>query len=171
MRCPREPDRSSPELRPPRERTKQSPRRAVLAMPPEAALRTLRLKGSDVSQTWTRVVRFFRVRFTTHEPVNWRFPRWRQTKYSEYLKSSHWTLFKFNIFAKRGMRCERCASTKDINLHHKTYERIGREKPEDVEVLCRMCHSDHHLQKPEERRWLYLWLKAISRNPTVRKAP
>ena len=105
-------------------------------------------------------------------PVNWRFPDRRGTtkRYAEYLKSSHWSLFKFNIIAARGMKCERCNSLKDIDLHHRTYRRIGTELPEDVELLCRVCHNREHLVSSAERRWLYQWLFDHRKSP-VRATP
>ena len=108
------------------------------------------------------------MRFTEEQPVNWRFPKWRTTRYSQYLESTHWKLFRFNIFAKRGMRCERCASVKDINIHHKTYKRLGCELPEDVEVLCRVCHGLAHLTTREELKLLFEWTQKGKSHPGVR---
>lgn len=28
-----------------------------------------------------------------------------------------------------------------FELHHKTYERLGRERDDDLEVLCKPCHE------------------------------
>ena len=33
-----------------------------------------------------------------------------------------------------------------LDVHHLTYERLGREKDEDLRVLCRACHGDEHRQ-------------------------
>lgn len=30
----------------------------------------------------------------------------------------------------------------DLHLHHKTYERLGCERDDDVELLCTNCHAD-----------------------------
>jgi 5-methylcytosine-specific restriction endonuclease McrA len=31
-----------------------------------------------------------------------------------------------------------------FDIHHTTYERVGAEKEEDVQVLCRPCHKATH---------------------------
>jgi hypothetical protein len=102
------------------------------------------------------------------DSINWRFPDRRtkfSTKYAEYLRSAHWALLKLNTIIARGMRCERCASLKDIDLHHLTYQRLGRELPQDVLLLCRMCHTKEHLVSSEERLWLYQWLFDRRKSP------
>lgn len=43
-----------------------------------------------------------------------------------------------------GYRCERCDSKRDLQVHHRTYERLGHEWDEDLEVLCDACHGEHH---------------------------
>src|SRR6185369_486505 len=108
--------------------------------------------------------------FILHDAVNWKFPNWRpNSKYAEYLKSPHWALIKFNVFAARGMKCELCGSLKDIDIHHKTYGRIGREKPEDLMVLCRLCHGKAHTVSQDELQSLSRWLAADQRAPRIVK--
>jgi hypothetical protein len=36
---------------------------------------------------------------------------------------------------------ERCGHQYSLELHHKTYERLGRELISDLEVLCKGCHE------------------------------
>jgi predicted HNH restriction endonuclease len=31
-----------------------------------------------------------------------------------------------------------------INVHHKTYERLGHEDARDLQALCRNCHRNTH---------------------------
>ena len=74
------------------------------------------------------------------------------TEYQQYLQGEHWRTFRFNVILERGCCCESCGSQtrlKDINLHHKTYARLGRELPTDVVLLCRLCHAGVHL--PDHR--------------------
>jgi 5-methylcytosine-specific restriction endonuclease McrA len=47
-----------------------------------------------------------------------------------------------DIQKMRGARCERCGSTRDLELHHKTYDRLGRELLSDLELLCSGCHAE-----------------------------
>jgi hypothetical protein len=37
-----------------------------------------------------------------------------------------------------------------LEVHHKTYERLGDERDEDLEVLCARCHEQHHITALEE---------------------
>jgi hypothetical protein len=72
---------------------------------------------------------------------------WTHKAYCLYIASAEWKAFRARIIAERGKRCAnpRCHGTDDeIHLHHLTYERLGNEWPEDVELLCRTCHEDHH---------------------------
>lgn len=65
-------------------------------------------------------------------------------EYHSYLKSSWWIARKAAIIRYRGAWCERCGSTDRLELHHRTYERLGYELPEDVELLCWNCHRREH---------------------------
>lgn len=66
--------------------------------------------------------------------------------YTQYSRSNHWkrikVLFKHSPFHKG--RCYVCGSLKKLELHHKTYERIGREELADFQELCDLCHSLVH---------------------------
>jgi hypothetical protein len=31
-----------------------------------------------------------------------------------------------------------------LDVHHRTYERVGQEQLRDLIVLCRTCHSRYH---------------------------
>lgn len=64
--------------------------------------------------------------------------------YQNYLQSVVWYDFRGKIFNERGFKCELCKSSKNIQLHHLTYERLGNEQPEDVMVLCQKCHEKAH---------------------------
>ncbi len=66
------------------------------------------------------------------------------SQYTEYLKSPWWRARRLAVIRLRGERCERCGCRYHLQLHHRTYERVGRERPEDVELLCRWCHQREH---------------------------
>ena len=70
----------------------------------------------------------------------------RFVSYWDILGSPWWRARKAALIRYRGERCERCGVGRggDLQMHHRTYERIGRELPEDVELLCRRCHRLEH---------------------------
>ena len=49
--------------------------------------------------------------------------------------------YRPRILARAAGRCERCGKkTRRPEVHHLTYERLGREKDEDLQAVCRDCH-------------------------------
>ena len=40
--------------------------------------------------------------------------------------------------------CDLCARDKQLDVYHRTYERLGFERQSDLIVLCHDCHQDHH---------------------------
>lgn len=62
--------------------------------------------------------------------------------YRAHLKSAKWRkLRKAKLDASHG-QCERCGSWHGRReVHHKTYERLGDERIEDLLVLCTDCHA------------------------------
>lgn len=65
------------------------------------------------------------------------------SSYEAYQRSSWWKRFRSLYAAEHGLpkQCLACGS-KDFQLHHITYKRLGRELLTDVIPLC----GDHHLQ-------------------------
>lgn len=63
--------------------------------------------------------------------------------YKHYLKSTHWKEFKTNKYNSnpRNYRCYVCGKKTMLELHHITYENIGKEKLEDCIYLCRNHHE------------------------------
>jgi len=66
--------------------------------------------------------------------------------YEEYLQTARWKALAMRVKADRG-RCESCGSTRYLQVHHVTYERLGRERYEDLQVLCRTCHHELHVDR------------------------
>lgn len=83
--------------------------------------------------------------------------------YRQYLKSKHWKDKRNKIRKQRCNKCERCKSTIKLQVHHKTYERIGCEKDEDLELLCEICHIEEHklLRKQGTLLWNGLTVPTI----------
>jgi hypothetical protein len=64
--------------------------------------------------------------------------------YEAYLKSDHWQRVRRLKFARNGARCEECGGRSRLEVHHLSYDRLGRERLEDLKVLCRACHASAH---------------------------
>ncbi len=77
--------------------------------------------------------------------------RWKKpVSYREYLKSDRWFRFRERILLKRGRKCEECGRRELLELHHLSYVRLGHERPADVKILCKFCHSvvdRHHMKQ------------------------
>lgn len=67
-----------------------------------------------------------------------------RARYRDYLASDQWQERRQTALARAKFKCQLCSAKLSLNVHHRTYKRIGREKPEDLIVLCRRCHEHHH---------------------------
>lgn len=67
------------------------------------------------------------------------------SSYADYLQSDHWRQVRSLALERADYRCQICNSKFRLDAHHRTYERIGAEFPEDVTVLCHDCHGRHHI--------------------------
>ncbi len=76
-----------------------------------------------------------------------RKPATRWGSYKQYLLSPEWSNIRLDLFQVRGKKCERCNSTYRLQIHHKTYENVFNEEPEDLEILCKRCHEAEHPHK------------------------
>jgi len=77
---------------------------------------------------------------------NYKSPWW--LKYDAYIHSPGWRVFRLGVFAMRGAKCERCGRTQGrLDLHHLNYHRLGRERAEDIQILCHDCHKKAHSHK------------------------
>lgn len=64
--------------------------------------------------------------------------------YEEYLKTPEWQERRKKALAYAKHRCQVCNSKDNLNVHHRTYERLGEELPSDLTVLCYECHRLFH---------------------------
>jgi hypothetical protein len=65
--------------------------------------------------------------------------------YDEYLLTPHWQEFRRQALERAEYRCQVCNSGNGpLQVHHRTYERRGHERLEDVIVLCAKCHTLFH---------------------------
>lgn len=63
--------------------------------------------------------------------------------YGAYLISASWRKTRKRAVAEAGHRCG-CGSTDHLQVHHRTYVRLGAELPGDLEVVCGPCHRRRH---------------------------
>lgn len=64
--------------------------------------------------------------------------------YQDYMDSRAWAQRKIVYWQAHDRRCRRCANDVAVQLHHLSYERMGREPDEDLMPLCQRCHSLAH---------------------------
>ena len=81
------------------------------------------------------------------------FPAVTQAKYDqlkrmsyrdEYLQTPEWTERADIMKEWFGYRCQGCnchKSERQLEVHHRTYDRRGNENPKDLTVLCWKCHK------------------------------
>lgn len=65
--------------------------------------------------------------------------------YDEYLKTLHWQYTRKAALKRAHYMCEECLiSNVKLEVHHRSYRRKGREKRNDLMVLCDTCHKRIH---------------------------
>ena len=74
--------------------------------------------------------------------------------YAEYLHSEHWKEFRKRVFKRKDIQrllrkygefvCEFCFNGGLLNVHHRTYKRLGSEYLMDVVLICESCHERAH---------------------------
>lgn len=68
----------------------------------------------------------------------------RRLPYADYLATSHWLRVRTLALEQAGHTCDLCGRADRLEVHHRTYERLGFERQSDLIVLCQDCHRDHH---------------------------
>ena len=68
----------------------------------------------------------------------------RNLPYTEYLQTEHWQKVRKYALQRAGYSCQLCNEKGPLDVHHRTYERLGWEWDKDVIALCRDCHEKHH---------------------------
>lgn len=65
-----------------------------------------------------------------------------------YLASPHWRYVRQKKLEATDATCEHCGHRSWSNdVHHRTYDHLGAERLEDLETLCRRCHTEEHPEK------------------------
>lgn len=101
---------------------------------------------------------------------SWQERRWRRAglhalglrmeEYDRYLENQHWQDFRKLVLQKQRNEdghnhCQSCSGRTRLQVHHRTYERLGREVPSDVVVLCKPCHDKLHMRDEQSRKRNY----------------
>jgi len=72
--------------------------------------------------------------------------------YRTYLSSPRWATYAASVRRAWNYRCAINAShTGPIEVHHRTYARVGNEAPYDCIPLCDACHERFHHLLPAQR--------------------
>lgn len=65
--------------------------------------------------------------------------------YYRWIRSIEWRRFANEQRTRSDYHCERCGKhSLKLDVHHLHYRTLGNETPEDVQVLCRLCHRLAH---------------------------
>ncbi len=78
------------------------------------------------------------------------------TEYQKYLRSRQWAGTRALAIHRANAMCEVCSDRDYLEVHHKTYERLGNETHDDLIVLCGSCHAKVH-DKPARTAWSRSW--------------
>lgn len=63
--------------------------------------------------------------------------------YYDYIKSKAWKARRRSYLDRHHWECEICGEYA-YQVHHKSYERLGREPDRDLQALCEGCHQNTH---------------------------
>jgi hypothetical protein len=86
----------------------------------------------------------------TQTPLYFESLTWRK-KYESHIRSTRWKAMKKAVIKMRGNKCEECGyGSPNLELHHLTYERFGRELWKDVKLVCKQCHPSCDEQRKKE---------------------
>jgi hypothetical protein len=70
--------------------------------------------------------------------------RMKKADYQTYLQSEAWKIRRKWKLEQAGHRCQVCNGDGELHVHHRTYDRIGDERENDLTVLCANCHARFH---------------------------
>ena len=88
--------------------------------------------------------------------------------YAMHLASSAWRIFRQLVLARDKDRCVLCNSDECLEVHHRTYERLGKEDVADCYALCHLCHA---MVTDAQRRKRYVERQLPSLGDVVQTAP
>lgn len=71
----------------------------------------------------------------------------RREKYNKYIHSNKWRRRRVRALILGGHKCALCNSREELQVHHLSYEHLGKERDYELQVLCHSCHQDVHGRK------------------------
>ncbi len=86
--------------------------------------------------------------------------------YAEYLRTPEWAEKRKQTLIRDDHRCRLCYSNEKLEVHHRTYQRRGREDLNDLTTLCESCHEHFH-SKVEQSDLMDKTGHALYPDPTV----
>jgi 5-methylcytosine-specific restriction endonuclease McrA len=87
------------------------------------------------------------------EPEPDRLEQLRSMSYKDYLRTPEWRQARAAAILRAGECCSLDVThTQGLEVHHRTYERLGEELAADLTVLCQSCHRLHHKEHGRPRR-------------------
>ena len=85
-------------------------------------------------------------------------------EYDDYITSAAWKLKRREVLERDEYKCVECGKTSKLQVHHKTYARLGDEKLSDLETLCPSCHELADEEREESTayyRGLETWTRKV----------
>lgn len=103
----------------------------------------------------------------------------KKSDYLAYLQSEAWQIRRKWKLEQADHRCQVCNSDEQLHVHHRTYDRIGNERENDLTVLCRDCHALYHNRidhsppalpaEAAEEAWIYALGGGVHMHPEDRE--
>lgn len=78
-------------------------------------------------------------------------------EYKDYLQTEKWKEFRSVILEFWEYKCSLCMSQRNLEVHHRTYVRLGIEKINDCICLCNDCHKRHHRKLKQKEAISFLF--------------
>src|SRR6266851_864525 len=71
--------------------------------------------------------------------------RQHSAQYTAYIESEHWRVLRAEVLRRAGHQCLACGRRGPLDVHHAYgYRNLGRERPEELQAVCRSCHDAVH---------------------------
>ena len=77
--------------------------------------------------------------------IKWIKAYFKKRRYKKYMYSREWKLLRSRVLLRDDYKCQfnRCANTKDLQVHHRTYKRFGDERMSDLITYCKHHHLNY----------------------------